>query len=273
MSQPPPALDYDRVATAYAQHRRVHPEVLAALCTGAHAISASRVLEIGCGTGNYVRAMRAQLGCRTWGIDPSIEMLGRARAQDSESALQVGRAEALPYANACFDLAYSVDVIHHVVDRAAYVREACRVLDQGGMLCTVTDSAWVIRRRAPLSTYFPETVPLELARYPRIATLQEMMAAAGLREIAARTVTYAYETREIGAYRARAFSALHVISDRSFRRGLSRLERDVARGPIKGVARYTLLWGRKWCGCASPRSAGGVISSKNRPGGGACATK
>jgi SAM-dependent methyltransferase len=245
----PTPLDYDQVADAYARHRRVHPGELAALERAAtdrlHAQSAARVLEVGCGTGNYVIALHRHLGCPSWGIDPSAEMLARARGRAPGIAWQKGRAEELPYPDACFDLVFSVDVIHHVEDRAAYVRESYRVLDRGGLACTATDSAWIIRHRAPLSTYFSETVPLELARYPRIAVLQEMMAAAGLSRVEAHTVSYRYETVDIGVYRARAFSALHMISDEDFARGLARMERDLADGPISCIARYTLLWGRR----------------------------
>ena len=266
----PAPLDYDQVAAAYAQHRRVHPGVLAGLCAGApSAPTPVRALEVGCGTGNYLCALHAQLGCTAWGMDPSIEMLALARARgltttgsltttgglatadglptagDRLVVLHAGRAEALPYASGSFDLLYSVDVIHHVEDRAAYVREAYRVLGHGGRMCTATDSAWIIRHRAPLSTYFPETVPLELARYPRIAALQQMMAAAGFSGLERRTVSYAYETTDIDVYRARAFSALHLISDEAFARGMARMAHDLAQGPIRCVARYTLLWGEK----------------------------
>lgn len=37
------------------------------------------------------------------------------------------RGEALPFDNATFDLAFSVDVIHHVAARADFYREAWRV--------------------------------------------------------------------------------------------------------------------------------------------------
>ena len=59
-----------------------------------------------------------------------------------------------------------MDVIHHVVDRAAYYREAYRVLKPGGQVCTVTDSPWIIRHRQPLSEYFPETMPVETGPLP-----------------------------------------------------------------------------------------------------------
>jgi hypothetical protein len=136
-------------------------------------------------------------------------------------------------------------VIHHVVNRPAAYRQAYRVLGAGGRVCTATDSAWIIRHRQPLSTYFPETVDLELARYPRIATLRAMMAQAGFDEMAEGTVEYPYTLTDIQIYRDKAFSALHLISEEAFRRGIARLERDLEAGPIVCMPRYTLLWGSK----------------------------
>ena len=68
-----------------------------------------------------------------------------------------------------------------------------RLLRPGGRVCTVTDSEEIIRRREILSGYFPETVEVELARYPRIAHLESWMAAAGLVAIEVVTVEQPYE--------------------------------------------------------------------------------
>jgi len=238
-----PTIEYDQIAEAYAQHRGIHPGVLAALC--AAATPDSRALEVGCGTGNYIAALQAEVGCLCWAIDPSVEMLAQARAHGTAVHLIQGRGERIDLDPASFDLLFSVDVIHHVADHAAYYREAYRVLAPGGRICTATDSAWIIRHRQPLSTYFPETVPPELARYPRIATLRAHMAAAGFDDLEERTVEYTYLLHDVGAYRARTFSALHLISEEAFQRGLARMEHDLAEGPIVCTPRYTLLWGRK----------------------------
>ena len=48
---------------------------------------------------------------------------------------------------------------------------------------------------------------------------------------------------DIQAYRDRAFSSLHLIEEEAFRRGISRLEADLARGPIPCVSLYTMIWG------------------------------
>lgn len=241
MSQP---IDYDRLAADYARHRGLHPGVLMQLLKHGRLTEASQVLEVGCGTGNYIIALAEATGCTAWGLDPSLSMLARARARSDRVRFLGGRAERIGLPSATFDLIFSVDVIHHVADRLAYFQEARRLLRPGGQLCTVTDSASIIRRRQPLSVYFPETVAVELARYPRITTLRTLMVRAGLRPTRVERVELPYRVEDSAPYRYKAFSALHLISEEVFRRGLARLEADLEAGPVFGVSRYLLLWGK-----------------------------
>ena len=238
-------VNYDRAASEYALHRQVHAGVFRELCGWDRLGPGSAVLEVGCGTGNYVRALVRCLGCRAYGLDPSDGMLDHARAGREPVIWVQGQAEALGFAADTFDMIFSVDVIHHVVDRAAFYRGAARVLRPGGRICTVTDSAEVIRRREILSGYFPETVEIELARYPRVAQLESWMSAAGLSVFRVVTVEAPYEITSAQPFRDRAYSSLHLISDDAWRAGLGRLERDLARGPVRGTARYTCVWGQR----------------------------
>jgi ubiquinone/menaquinone biosynthesis C-methylase UbiE len=235
-------IDYDRLATQYAQHRHVHPVVLRSLCQSVN--QDSKVLEVGCGTGNYIIAIASTMGCACWGIDHSEKMLSQARKRSNQVRLQIGRAEHLDFTGV-FDLVFSVDVIHHVDDRAAYYCTAYHALKPGGLICTATDSGWIVRHREPLATYFPETVAIELERYPRIAELAAMMKQAGFGKTVETMVEHRYELFDIQAYRDKAYSALHMISEQAFRQGIERMERDLRTGTIPCVSRYTLLWGEK----------------------------
>ena len=237
--------NYDRCAHEYSQHRRVHPEVLRRLLLDGGLTRDRRILELGCGTGNYTNAIHKAAGCGCWGIDPSVAMLREATAQCSAARLHVGRAETLGFPEDAFDLVFSVDVIHHVADRAACFREAHRVLAPGGQVCVVTDSEEIIRTRVPLTRYFPETIEIELRRYPRLDELKELMTAAGFGGLAVVSVEYAYRLEDIGSYRDKAFSCLHLIPPEAFERGLARLEHDLRHGPIPCISRYVMLWGRK----------------------------
>jgi SAM-dependent methyltransferase len=185
------------------------------------------------------------VGCDCSGVDPSPEMLAKLRERGSSVRAIEGRAEALALPDGTLDLVYSVDVIHHVGDCRSAIAEAFRVLKDGGRLCTVTDSEWIIRHREPQSVYFPETIDVELVRYPRIQVLRAEMTRAGFESITEEVVEHEYSITDAAPYRDRVFSALLYITDEAFARGLARLEADLRRGPVRGVARYMLLRGSK----------------------------
>jgi len=238
-------IDYENIALDYARHRQVHPEVLRSLLMVSGVGVASKVLEVGCGTGNYIVALQGLVGCSCWGIDPAEQMLSMAGEGLAKVSFQCGRAEMIDFPRDFFDLVFSVDVIHHVGDRLAYLREAYRVLKAGGKVCTVTDSEWIIRHRQPLAAYFPETVEVDLGRYPPIAELLQTMEQVGFGETTENTVEYCYEQTDIQPYQDKAFSCLRLISEEAFQRGIERMERDLRIGPIQCVPRYLLLWGTK----------------------------
>ena len=238
-------MDYDPLADAYARHRGIHPGVLHRLIERGDVSDQSRVLDVGCGTGNYLTAIHAETVCAATGVDPSEGMLATARQRAPELVWLQGSGERLPLDDASVDLVYSVDVIHHIGDRVASFREAKRVLAPGGRLCTATDSEDDIHRRRPLTSHFPETVEYELARYPRIEMLRSEMAAAGFVHIETEQVEREYELIDAQPYRDRAFSSLHLIPAEAFERGVARLEAELATGPIKALSLYTLVWGRR----------------------------
>jgi ubiquinone/menaquinone biosynthesis C-methylase UbiE len=238
-------MEYDRVAAEYAKHRSVHPGVVQHLLSDCSLGPSSRVLEIGCGTANYLEAIQHAKACACTGLDPSEAMLAKGQARGLRASLLRGTAEKLPFPAASFDLVFTVDVIHHVADRLSSYREARRVLAHGGRVLTATDSEDIIRRRAPLAVYFPETVEVDLARYPPIEQLRALMSVAGFTAIQEATVEFAWEATDVDAYRDKAFSCLHKIPPDAFERGIQRLEADLRRGPIPCVSRYLLLSGSR----------------------------
>lgn len=90
-----------------------------------------RVLVDGCGVGMYVGALLPYAE-QLYGIDIEREHLEIAAARVPTAHLQLAAAEALPYADAHFDLVLSHEVIEHVQDDRAAVAEMARVLKPGG---------------------------------------------------------------------------------------------------------------------------------------------
>jgi ubiquinone/menaquinone biosynthesis C-methylase UbiE len=95
-----------------------------------------RVLEIGVGTGAQLAWYAA--GTEVTALEPDTGMLERARRQAARAVASVavveGRAEALPFADARFDVAVSAFALCTVADPAAVLAELRRVLVPGGRL-------------------------------------------------------------------------------------------------------------------------------------------
>jgi len=238
-------IDYDQLADVYGRFRKCHGEVLRGLVAEAGLGAASRVLEVGAGTGNYSRAIQELTGCYCAAVEPSRAMRDQLREAGTAVEVIEGKGEELPLPDHGFDLVFCVDVVHHLTDPAAFFREAQRVLRKAGRLCVVTDSEDVIRERFPLSAYFPETVEAELRRYPSIERLRALATAAGFGSWQENRVTNETWLSSLEAYEAKAFSSLHLISEASFQTGLTRLRNDLKRGPIRAVGSYVMLWSTK----------------------------
>ena len=124
---------YERTAPEYdAWHVDREPEhniALRYICTLLTRLSARSVLDVGCGTGANLE-MLSQFG-QVEGVDVSAEALSFCRARGLENVKQ-GEAEALPYEDNSFDLVTGLDVVEHLDDDLAGLKEMRRILRRGG---------------------------------------------------------------------------------------------------------------------------------------------
>lgn len=112
-----------------------------ALVVAADIQPGQRVLDVGCGTGYFARAIAAAVGRAglVLGVDPSPSMIDFARrkaASVPNGQFQVGAAEALPFPSDHFDVVVSSLVLHHLPEdgRLRALQEMRRVLRPGGKL-------------------------------------------------------------------------------------------------------------------------------------------
>jgi SAM-dependent methyltransferase len=88
------------------------------------------VLVDGCGIGMYVRGIRRYTP-QVCGLDIEVERVAEGR-QSGIANLLAGVCEHLPFADACFDVVFSHEVLEHVQDDRQACREMARVLRPGG---------------------------------------------------------------------------------------------------------------------------------------------
>lgn len=99
----------------------------------ARATGAKTALDVGCGEGRFCR-MLGEAGIAATGLDPVSALLDHARVAGPEGTFVEGVAEALPFADASFDLVVSYVSMVDIPDYRAAIHEMARVLVPGGTL-------------------------------------------------------------------------------------------------------------------------------------------
>ena len=89
----------------------------------------AHILDVGCGTGANL-VLLSEFG-EAEGVDVSPDALAFCRERGLDN-VRLGAAEALPYEDNEFDLVTALDVVEHIDDDVAGLREMRRVLRPGG---------------------------------------------------------------------------------------------------------------------------------------------
>jgi SAM-dependent methyltransferase len=90
-----------------------------------------RILDVGCGTGTMLGYL-ASYG-KAQGVDIDEEAVGYCHERGLLD-VSLGEAANLPFGDATFDLVTALDVVEHLDDDVAALREMARVLHPGGQL-------------------------------------------------------------------------------------------------------------------------------------------
>lgn len=90
-----------------------------------------RVLDLGCGVGEYVRAFTRR-GAHALGCDVEVPRLREARTRGATNVLAAA-GESLPFRTGSLDLVVLNEVIEHVANDRQTMREVGRVLAPGGV--------------------------------------------------------------------------------------------------------------------------------------------
>jgi SAM-dependent methyltransferase len=234
-------VDYDAVAPTYDDRyrRNDYAGIEAALLDFLGPDPSIDLLDVGCGTGHWMETLARR--CRlAAGVDPSREMLARARAAAPAGALARGRAERLPWRAASFDRVFVVNALHHFDDPLAALGEARRVLRPGGRLLTVGLDPHTGLDRWWIYDWFPEARSLDLLRYLSCEEIRRMMRAAGLAECrswVAQHMPAQIPVREAiarGILEPGTTSQLAILTEAEYRKGRDSLEGEMLRREARG---------------------------------------
>jgi SAM-dependent methyltransferase len=212
--------------------------------------AATRLLDVGCGTGALVAAAVERLGVRAWGVDASEPMLAKARERRVKgAAFKLAQADDLPFRKGWFDAVMMRLVVHALGDRrSAALSEARRVLAAEGRLFIWTFAPDHFTGHH-LRTYLPDLPAVDLARFPSAEELTGELADAGFGDVRLCWFEQGGSvSRERAAeqLRARHLSTIHLLPPEQVAAAAERLEAEAAAAepPLATVLRWHLFIAR-----------------------------
>lgn len=123
----------EAVALLRLEKKATNPWCLEQIKRRHSSVSDLKVLDVGCG-GGFLTLELSSRGYKVTGLDVSEDILDVGRARDPEKLVNWvnGTAENMPLPAKYFDVVCMMDVLEHVVDPLAALKEVARVLKPGG---------------------------------------------------------------------------------------------------------------------------------------------
>ncbi|MGQ4809580.1 2-methoxy-6-polyprenyl-1,4-benzoquinol methylase, mitochondrial [Candidatus Entotheonellaceae bacterium PAL068K] len=180
--------NYKAISKAYDTTRRpVGVEILlGCLASTPRPLHEQIILDGGCGTGNYIAAVRDKVHA-IYGLDLNQGMLVQARKKFHAAAsvhLTQGSLDDLPYRNAMFDGMMCNQVIHHLIlgendeqfpRLRRLMQEAHRILRPGGVLVFNTTSHQQLQDGYWWADLIPEAMNRVAQRFPSLERMRAML--------------------------------------------------------------------------------------------------
>ena len=236
------AVDYDAIAADYDRRYAVndYSQVQTALLDFVADIPHGRALEVGCGTGHWLRVLEDAGAVRLAGVDPSSNMLRYARTRAPAGALVRATAERLPWCDAAFERLYCVNALHHFDDKASFIHEARRVLAAGGRLLLIGLDPHIGNDRWYIYDYFAPVLEIDRRRYPSTERVREWLRDAGFIHVHTREVQHlharlsAAPALDAGRLAKHMTSQLAVLSEAQYEAGLQQIRGAVREADARG---------------------------------------
>ena len=110
--------------------------------------SALDLLDAGCGSGNYLAAIKGDVGTIA-GLEFNEGMIGKAVEKLPTASITQGSITSMPYADASFDVVITTQVLHHLEKGGAQDFANVTLASQEVFRCLRPGGSWIVQTQTP----------------------------------------------------------------------------------------------------------------------------
>lgn len=169
---------YDRIGIDYNLTRKADKYLTKQLLHHLKPTKNGKYLDIGCGTGNYTNALQKK-GFDFIAIDPSKEMLDKAKLKNKEIDWIIGSAEKTGLSENFVDGIICTLTIHHWNDLDVAFSELNRVLKPNGRIVIFTSTPKQMKGYW-LNHYFPKMLSDSIIQMPPLENVKIALKDSGI---------------------------------------------------------------------------------------------
>ena len=241
---------YDHIGIDYNLTRKADDYLVKRLFYHLSPASGEWYLDIGCGTGNYTIALYHK-DLQFIGIDPSHQMLNKAKAKNTAIDWRIGKAEDIPLSDESVGGSIATLTLHHWVNLHKGFQELSRVLKPNAKVVCFTSTPKQMKGYW-LNHYFPKMMEHSIAQMPSGETIAHHLRANGFNVLTFEKYAVKADLQDLFLYSGKhhpkrylneqirkgisSFSAL--ADDTEIREGLFKLEKDMENGSIHQIMEH-----------------------------------
>lgn len=227
-------------SNAFLTHRVADLELLDVVIENLELNRDMRLLDFGCGTGNYLLALQEKGYTKLFALDVDDSMIDIA-SKRTGIAVQNGSHLSIPFENNFFDSIILIAMIHFIDDLSSLFKNLNRVCMDRGRIVIVTQSHKQVSSRF-YNKYFPSLVNIDKERYHEpqyiISIAQKNgFVLKGVQDYATGK-DMVIDDKYFELIKSKSFYVLRMLSDAEFEEGMKNFTKDLEKAGGNFVAPF-----------------------------------